>query len=112
MQQSLSAYINEQEQLEATLQQQGEHLQKAYKEAQKADRMKMAFLHNMTNQLLEPADSMKEDVLALCSQQQKDARETVRLTESIKKKGEAVAELLKNFINLSDEEIRKEADHA
>lgn len=112
MQQSLSAYISEQEQLEATIQEQGKNLQKAYKEAQKADRMKMAFLHNMTNQLLEPADSMREDVLALCSQQQKDARETVRLTESIKKKGEAVAELLKNFINLSDEEIRKEADHA
>ena len=48
MQQSLSAYIGELEQLLATLKERGDRLRIAYDHAQKADRMKTAFLHNMT----------------------------------------------------------------
>ena len=56
MQQSLAKHIGELEQLTETLVERGNGLKAAYEQAQKADRMKTAFLHNMTNQMLGPAD--------------------------------------------------------
>ena len=109
MQQSLSNNIGELEQLTTKLKKHGEKLSTAYKQAQKADRMKTAFLHNMTNQMQEPAETINKDVEALIGGTTHG--NTVQLAEDIQQNGTAITELLKNLLNMSDEDFRKEADH-
>ncbi|MDO4985429.1 MAG: cache domain-containing protein [Prevotella sp.] len=108
MQRSLATQIDELESLKNTLYQRCEGLRKAYDQAKKADRMKTSFLHNMTNQMMEPADAIEQDVQQLCSQSDRD---TAQLVTDVQKKGKAITELLKNLISMSDDEMRKEADH-
>ncbi len=108
MQRSLATQIDELESLKNTLYQRCEGLRKAYDQAKKADRMKTSFLHNMTNQMTEPADAIEKDVLQLCSQSDRDI---AQLVSDVQKKGKAITELLKNLISMSDDEMRKEADH-
>lgn len=105
MQQSLSSHIGELEQLTVTLQERGKSLKTAYEQAQKADRMKMAFLRNMTNQMIGPAEAIERNVNSLAQ-----GADGAALAEDIHEKGETIAKLLDNLINLSDEERRKEGD--
>ena len=107
MQQSLSAYIGELEQLKTTLQQHGEDLNVAYNQAQKADRMKTAFLHNMTNQMLGPAEAIEKDVNALCNDNTGN-QNISQLSDDIQQNGSTIAELLDNLISISADEKRKE----
>ena len=107
MQQSLSAYIGELEQLKTTLQQHGEDLNAAYNQAQKADRMKTAFLHNMTNQMLGPAEAIEKDVNALCNDNTGN-QNISQLSDDIQQNGSTIAELLDNLISISADEKRKE----
>ena len=97
MQQRLSTYIGELEQLTATLRERGEGLSKAYEEAKKADRMKTTFLHNMTNQMIEPAEAIEQDVNAL-------SKEGKNVADNIQMNGSRITDLLNNLINMSDEE--------
>ena len=108
MQRSLATQIDELESLKNTLYQRCEGLRQAYDQAKKADRMKTSFLHNMTNQMMEPAVAIEQDVQQLCSQSDRD---TAQLVSDVQKKGKAITELLKNLISMSDDEMRKEADH-
>ena len=116
MQQALSSHIGELEQLKNTLEERSKSLRIAYKEAQKADRMKLAFLHNMTNQMVAPAEAIFKDVDSMCdtscSDRAADKGQTVRLATDIQKNGNTIAKLLDELINLSDEDIRKEVPHA
>lgn len=113
MQRSLAANIGELEQLTSGLKQHGEELSKAYGLAQKADRMKTAFLHNMTNQMLEPSEVICKDVEALCGQDEAGGEKDVSLiAEDIQQKGSTIADVLRNLINMSDEDVRKEVRDA
>ena len=107
MQQSLSSYIGELEQLKTTLQQHGEDLNAAYNQAQKADRMKTAFLHNMTNQMIGPAEAIEKDVNALCNNNTENL-DIAQLSDDIQQNGSTIAELLDNLISISADEKRKE----
>ena len=107
MQRVLSEHIGELEQLKATLQEHGEQLRDAYNRAKQADRLKIAFLHNMTNQMTGPALSIHEGVTTLCDNP-KERREVV---DDILKNGNTITELLNNLLNMSDEELRKEGAH-
>ena len=107
MQQSLSTSIGELEQLKTSLQQHGEDLDVAYNQAQKADRMKTAFLHNMTNQMIGPAEAIDRDVSALCNDKVGN-QDISQLSDDIQQKGNTIAELLDNLINISADEKRKE----
>ena len=111
MQQSLAANIGELEQLTTTLQEHGKELHRAYNKAQQADRMKTAFLHNMTNQMIEPTEAISKDVEALCSINGKAQQDAAQLTEDIQQKGNTIADLLKNLIHVSEEDLRKEDAH-
>ena len=111
MQQSLAATIGELEQLTTEMKKHGEELRIAYEKAQKADRMKTAFLHNMTNQMLEPSKAISRDVEALCNINGKEQQRTAQVADDIQGNGTTIAELLNNLLNMSDEDIRKEADH-
>lgn len=108
MQRSLATQINELENLKNTLYSRCEGLRMAYDQAKNADRMKTSFLHNMTNQMMAPADAIEKDVQLLCGQPNHD---TARLVSDIQQKGKTITELLKNLISMSDEELRKEAAH-
>ena len=104
MQQSLSAYIDELHQLTDTLQQRSEELRVAFDDARKADRMKMSFLRNMTNQMVAPADAIEKDVEALCTSKQ--GSDISLIADDIQQKGNAIAELLNNLISTSDDELK------
>ena len=110
MQQSLATNIGELEQLKTDLQKHGEELSIAYKQAQKADRMKTVFLHNMTNQMQAPSRAIRKDVEALCNNSQ-EQQNHVELLEDILKNGNDIADLLRNLLYMSNEEIRKEVDN-
>ena len=113
MQQSLATNIGELEQLKTELKQHGEELSKAYKQVRKADRIKTAFLHNMTNQMLEPSEAIRKDVEALCNPDKKgQQKDTSQLVNDIQQNGDTIADLLKNLINMSDEDMGKEVQDA
>lgn len=112
MQQSLATNIGELEQLTTEIKKHGEELSKAYKQAQKADRIKTAFLHNMTNQMLEPSEAINKDVDVLCDPNRKaDQQKTAKLVSDIQQNGNTIADLLRNMINMSDEDFRKEVQN-
>ena len=107
MQQSLAVNIGEMEQQKVTLQKRADELKKAYNDIKKADRMKTAFLHNMTNQMITPAAQIDKDVSTMfASTTSTDSM--LGLTEDVQKNGEAITKLLNDLINMSEEEMRKE----
>lgn len=109
MQQSLATNIGELDQLKETLHQRGEQLHAAYNRARKADRMKTAFLHHMSDQMNGPASIIFEDVHALSiACQEADKEDVDRLTVNIEKQGRAIEELLDNLLRVSEEETNKE----
>ncbi len=111
MQLSLGKHVRDLEQLTATLEERGIGLRAAYNHAQKADRMKTAFLHNMTNQMVAPADALVKDVASLAERDgsRQDVREVV---EDILRNSDAIAAVLKNVIDMSENDMGKEGDHA
>lgn len=110
MQQSLATKIGELNKLTTDLKKRGEELSIAYKQAQKADRMKTVFLHNMTNQMLEPSKAIRKDVEALCGNGL-EHNKIVQLSDDIIKNGDTVTDLLKDMLYMSNEEIRKEVEN-
>ena len=109
LQQSLATHIGELEQQTTMLKERGESLRIAYNHVQKADRMKTAFLHNMTNQMAEPSEAIDRDVDLLMGNVSHE--EIARIADNMQKNGKIITELLNNLLNISDEEKRKEADH-
>ena len=121
MQQTLATNIGELDKLTVTLQEQSKNLHMAYNQAQKADRMKTAFLHYMTNKMSGPAITIEKDVDILVkatadSQRSQDGEcnsgmlpiTNSQLAIDIQQSGQTIAELLKNLLNISDDEIEKE----
>jgi HAMP domain-containing protein len=105
MQRSLAANIGELEHLKNSLEERGQGLRNALRQAQKADRMKTSFLHNMTNQMLEPSNAISQAVETLCdSTIHKSEEETKQLVGDIQQNGKTITELLNGLINVSDEE--------
>ena len=106
MQQSLATHIGELEHLTATLEERNKALRKAYSDAQMADRMKTAFLHNMTNQMVHPAETISNDVDLLCNEP--DTANRSLLADNIQTNGKTITELLNNLIRMSDENLAAE----
>ena len=111
MQWSLAVNANELKQLTSTIKIHSNDLRQAYKEAKNADNMRTLFMHNMTNQMVEPAEAIDKDVAKLSRVgDDVDRHDVVELSESIQQKGEAITRLLNNLLNQSEEEIRKEVE--
>jgi methyl-accepting chemotaxis protein/sigma-B regulation protein RsbU (phosphoserine phosphatase) len=112
MQQSLATNIGELEELSVTLDKRGKELHDAYEQAQRAERLKTVFLHNMTDQMLGPANVISTNVNTLCNlEEDAEQKDTKQLVDDIQKQGKTIAELLNNLLNLSEEETGKEAVH-
>ena len=102
MQQALASHVGQLQQINDTLQQRGDNLQQAYSKARQADDMKTAFLHNMTNQMLQPSAVIMHDVQQLCEHGQTiTPEETDRQADEIQQQGETITELLNNLLNTS-----------
>lgn len=112
MRRALVAQIDELEQLTAANKQRSEELNTAYKQAQKADQMKTVFLHRMTNQMVDPALAIDNDVTALrANDAEAQKRDTAQLVENIQQNGTTITRVLNQLLNQSEEEIRKEVEH-
>lgn len=111
MQLSLALHSSELQQLTNTIQKHSEELRKTYKQAKKGEKMRTVFMHNMTNQMLEPATTIDGDVVALRQVGGKKRTLVVKLAERIRKHGEIITKLLNNLLNQSEEEMRKEVEH-
>ena len=103
MQQSLSIRMGEMEQLTATLEERGKVLQKAYEQAQEADRMKTNFLYNMTNQMTTPVGNIYKNVKTISSRYNSlTEEETGALAKNIQHDGEKITALLNQLIKDSE----------
>lgn len=112
MQKSLAAHMDELEQLTTSLQENKVVLQAAYNQTEKANRMKTAFLHNMTNQMISPSTAIGKDVETLVEtvSNPEDIQDTSKLAEDIQIEGKIITDLLKNLINTSDEDKMQASD--
>ena len=109
MQQALAAHIGQQEQLSEQLQQRGEELQAAYSQAQEADRMKTAFLHYMTNQLIAPSDVIDKSVTTLCNHfEDINSAEAGRQVDIISHSSEEILRVLDHMLQTAESDKGKE----
>ena len=109
MQRSVSANINELHELTDTIQKRSKELHSAYKQAKKADHMKTVFLHNMTDQMLEPTFAIDKDVSALNHYDKETSNQPVNeLVANIQQNGNTITRILNNLINLSEKEMDQE----
>ena len=111
MQSALANHRAELQQLLTTLKNQGEELHMAYDKAKKADSVKVAFLHHMTNQMVRPSQAVCMDVDALCHLSiDKDPQKADRLADDIAEQGKTITALLNDLLKISEEagETRKE----
>jgi methyl-accepting chemotaxis protein/sigma-B regulation protein RsbU (phosphoserine phosphatase) len=99
MQQSLSNRMGEMERLSATLQERGEVLKTAYEQAQVAERMKINFLYNMTNQMISPVNGISSSVRTIHENYgDLTEDETSHLVSEIQRRGEKITALLNQLI--------------
>ena len=107
MQQSLASHISELEQLSTTLKDRNEVLRIAYDQAQEADMMKIAFLHHMTNQMLEPTLALENSVKTLCNNYQElTQQEADHEVDNIQQKSHTIIEVLNSMIHGAEDEIQ------
>jgi methyl-accepting chemotaxis protein len=109
MQRSVSTNINELHELTDTIQKRSKELHIAYKQAKKGDRVKTAFLHNMTDQMLNPVFAIQNDVAALNHfDREASAMSVGQLVDDIQQNGTTITLILNNLINLSEKEMSDE----
>lgn len=109
MQQSLALHVEELNRMTATLQERSRVLRKAYKKANEADRMKVHFLHNMTDQMTIPSDIIDKSVTTLCNDYQHISMEEMnREVSTIKQQSDKIIELLDQMIGAAQDKAGKE----
>lgn len=107
MQQSLATHIGELHRLTTSLKERGDVLSEAYERAKEADRMKIAFLHNMTNQMVEPVGTISKNVDKLYDHyREMKLQEASRTVDDIQEQGKTITELLNDLLRVSQEEIK------
>ena len=109
MQHSLAAKMAELEQMNTQLKERTRELQQANRKAQEADRMKTAFLHQMTNQMLTPAETLNNHVTTLCKNYRTiSAEDADQKIEAIHQQGKTIVHLLDDMIHSADNDTGKE----
>ena len=107
MQQSLSSHINELEQLSATLNERSKVLREAYEQAKEADQMKIAFLHQMTNRMVEPSETLSESVTILCDNYHNvSLSEANREVDIIQQQSQTIITFVDSIIREAENEIK------
>jgi len=99
MQQALARQIGQLKLLTATLQERGQVLDEANRQAMEADRMKTAFLHNMTNHMVAPIGSISESIDKLSGNPSQE--DFNREVDSIGRQSKTITEILNDLLKLS-----------
>ncbi|MCR5269662.1 MAG: HAMP domain-containing protein [Prevotella sp.] len=111
MQLALAKQIGELEQNTNTLHERNKVLHKAYNQARKAEFLKVAFLHNVTNQMIKPAQDIDNYVEKLKLMDGNTDKQTAAiLAEGIQENGNSITKTLNHILNLSEEDMRKEVE--
>ena len=104
MQQALSTHIGELNRLTSALREDGDELERAYKQAKEAERMKTAVLHNMSSQMLRPANAISDGVEALSTRfSDMNQEEVETLVNQIEQEGQEATQLLDQLLSASRE---------
>lgn len=108
MQQALSVHIGELERLTTELRERNVVLAGAYEQAKDADRVKTAFLHNMTDQMIKPVSVIQSSVNMLCEHRQDMDQQQANKTEKmIQEQGKIVTKLLNDLLDVSQEKMEE-----
>ena len=111
MQQSLATHVSELKELTDTLQERGKVLQKAQAQAQEADRMKTAFLHNMTNQMIAPSEVIVEHVQSVCDHYHDMNLEAANHElQTIEQQSRNIIELITSLVRTSEQQTEEKED--
>ena len=109
MQESLVMQIGKSEQMSAALQEQGEVLHQAYTQAQEADRVKIAFLHYMTNQMTGPSEAISKSVDKLCDHYDEyDQEATDHEVRIIQQQSQVIIDLISHLMRVAENETGEE----
>lgn len=112
VQQSLRTFIGKQKKLNKMLEDRGEVLKAAYSNVQKDNRIKTNFLHFMTNQMIEPAETIVKSVNTLCNNYYSMRPEDVnRETEMIEQQSKAIVDLIDQMLKTAQDDTGKEGDY-
>ena len=108
MQQALSTHVGELKRLTEDLRSRGEVLAEAYEQMRKSDRVKTAFLHNMTDQMTVPVSSIETDVTTLCEHcQEMSPQDASQVVAHIEEQGKVVTVLLNELLDASLKEVKE-----
>jgi K+-sensing histidine kinase KdpD len=81
-------------------------LQAAYEKAQEANQLKTDFLHNMTNQMIAPAEDIVQNVTMLCNNWSSMSHdEAAKAVDDIQGKSKTITELLNSLLKVKTETI-------
>lgn len=109
VQRSLRVYVRKQKRLNDTLKERGEVLASAYSNVQKNNRIKTTFLHYMTNQMLEPAETIGKSVTTLCNNyHEMTVADTNREVKIIEQQSKVIVELIDQMLKTAQDETGKE----
>lgn len=108
MQESLATTMGELEDMKSNIEARGKELKEAYERVQRTDRLKTAFLHNMTNQMVRPALSIYHDAGILGGNSYLATDEVKRLTDDIQVKSKTITDLLSNLLHMAENETNEE----
>lgn len=112
MQKTLAADIAKQKEQGAILQKHHEDLQKLHQQIQDDEQVKTTFLHNVTNRMIAPAESIGNSVEALCDHYEDiSLMEANKEKDNIKRQSEMILELLSHKFDVSHHEAGKEDHH-
>ena len=114
MQLALAQRAREQEKLTATLQERHDSLRNAYEQTVGDVELKEDFLHNMTNQMIEPAEDIARSVKNLCDGYSTIShKDAAREADNIMQQRSTIIEMLNPMLKSTDSsDTRKEAPHA
>lgn len=103
MQKSLSTRVGEMQHLSDTLKERGETLQAAYEKTKAADRMKTNFLHNMSDEMMNPVSVIHKTAIAFSNKfSELTEEESTRLVDEIQHQGGKITSILNNMISESE----------
>lgn len=109
MKDSVATQVSELDALNGAIKERSKELQKAYKEAEQANRLKTIFLHNMTNQMIEPTMTIRDHVNTLSQYDKETSEESLnQLVDSIINKSQTITKLLSHMIADTEQEIKEE----
>jgi len=101
-----------QEERQAVLQQHHEELQKTHQQIQADDNVKTTFLHNVTNRMIAPSESILKSVTKLTDNWQNlTLPEVDREADNIRQQSETIIELLSHKFNAPTNQAGKEDKH-